>query len=54
MMQVEVPPVSEWQRRASDREQTVAMLERIAAQGSIRRKKRESLVARARRRLGWR
>ncbi|MEK9724436.1 MAG: hypothetical protein VW405_13270 [Rhodospirillaceae bacterium] len=50
MGNIEAPPVTEWQRREQDR----MTLERVAKRGSIRYRKRESLVARLRRRLGWR
>lgn len=48
--EVEVPPVTEWQRRQQDR----MVIERLALRGSVRYRKRDGLMARLRRRLGWR
>lgn len=48
--EVEVPPVSEWLRRQAERQ----MVERLARRGSIRYAKREGVLSRLRRRLGWR
>lgn len=48
--EVEAPPVSEWLRAQQDRQ----AIERLALRGSIRYRKRDTLMARLRRRLGWR
>ena len=53
----ELPPIQTWKRRADDKDEATEMtemLERVAKRGSIRYRKRDSLLARVRRRMGWR